>query len=105
MYKPFLKSNKALNEETPNYGWWIEIYTVEPLCIYYFGDFDSIWSAALAKNDYIQDLEQEGAVLISICIKLCKPRKITIFEDELEVSDFKTMPSFYNNLRSIQLQS
>ena len=105
MYKPFLKSNKALNEETLNYGWWIEIYTVEPLCIYYFGDFDSIWSAALAKNDYIQDLEQEGAVLISICIKLCKPRKITIFEDELEVSDFKTMPSFYNNLRSIQLQS
>ena len=105
MYKPFLKSNTALNEETPNYGWWIEIYTVEPLCIYYFGDFDSIWSAALAKNDYIQDLEQEGAVLISIRVKLCRPRKITIFEDELKASDFKTMPACYDNLQLNELRS
>ena len=105
MYKPFLKSNTSLNEETPNYGWWIEIYTVKPLCIYYFGDFDSIWSAVLAKNNYIQDLEQEGAVLMSVCIKLCRPRKITLFEDELEASDFKTMPSCYGiqELRKLKL--
>ena len=98
MYKPFFKSNTILNEKTSNHGWWIEIYTVNPLCLYYFGDFDSIWSAALAKNNYIQDLEQEGAVLVSTSIKLCKPKKITIFEDELRSGNFKTMPACYDNL-------
>ena len=105
MYKPFLKSNTALNEETPKYGWWIEIYTAKPLCVYYFGDFNSIWSAALAKNGYSQDLEQEGAVLISTRIKLCIPRKITIFEDELKASDFKAMATCYDNLQLNKLRS
>ena len=78
-----------LDWETEKLDWWIEICTANPLCIYYFGGFDSSWEALLAKDGYIEDLKQEEAELNSIRIKWCKPRQLTIYGDELEVSDLK----------------
>lgn len=94
MYSTFLE----LNKETEGLDWWIEICTTNPLCIYYFGAFNSSWEATLAKDGYIQDLKQEKAEISAIRIKQCQPRQLTIFGDELKVSDLtviKTAETFW----------
>lgn len=62
--------------------WWVEILTARPCCTYYFGPFGSVCEAILAKPGYLEDLLQEGAEEISVQIKWCRPRELTIFEDE-----------------------
>lgn len=67
-------------------AWWVEIVTEQPKCTYYFGPFLSAKSAEIAQPGYIEDLEQEGTLLIAVVSKQCKPRDLTIFEDELAES-------------------
>lgn len=62
-------------------AWWVEIKTETPRCTYYFGPFLSAAEAQAAKSGYLDDLEQEGAVGISVDIKRCKPTKLTIFDE------------------------
>ena len=69
-----------MNKEPINFGWWITIATAKPICTYYFGVFESKWLAEGAKNDYVQDLHEEGAELIDLQIKQCQPKQLTIFE-------------------------
>lgn len=78
-----------LNKKTEKFDWWIEICTANPLCIYYFGAFDSYQDALLAKDGYIQDLKQEEAELSAVRIKQCKPTQLTIFDEELKVRDLR----------------
>ena len=52
-------------------------------CIYYFGHFTSVQEAEFAQQGYIEDLEQESAQGIDVTIKRCRPKKLTIFEDDL----------------------
>ena len=84
-------TSRELSKETENHNWWIEICTANPFCIYYFGAFDSFWEALLAKSGYIQDLKQEGAELTVINIKQCKPTQLTIFGEELKISNFEVI--------------
>jgi hypothetical protein len=63
-------------------AWWVEIVTKKPDCTYYFGPFASHRDAQLSQLGYIEDLEQERPQLIAIKIKQCKPKELTIFEDE-----------------------
>src|SRR3712207_467994 len=63
-------------------GWWVKIVTKKPDCLYYFGPFASHREAQLSQLGYIEDLEQERPQLIAIEIKQCKPKELTIFEDE-----------------------
>lgn len=68
-------------------NWWVKIITARPLCIYYFGPFESKNNAVLAQPSYIKDLAKEGATEINIQIKWCMPKNLTtFFEDELAKS-------------------
>ena len=67
-----------MNKKVQKSGWWIEIKTDKPRYIYYFGAFDSYWDTISIKNDYIQDLEEEGAKIIDIQIKKCQPEQLTV---------------------------
>ncbi|NJO43732.1 MAG: DUF1816 domain-containing protein [Cyanobacteria bacterium CRU_2_1] len=65
-------------------AWWVEIVTEAPSCIYYFGPFVSVEEAKAAQAGYIEDLEREGAKGIKVAIKRCKPKKLTVFDEEAE---------------------
>ncbi len=59
-------------------AWWIEISTVQPRCIYYFGPFTDAMGAELAAPGYIKDLENESARGIKTRVKRGKPNQLTI---------------------------
>lgn len=82
MSKNLLKLNKIENNEQKKLGWWIEIRTANPSCTYYFGDFYSFTAAASAQSGYIEDLSEEGAKLLAVEIKHCRPKQLTIYENE-----------------------
>ena len=63
--------------------WWVEIVTDSPRCTYYFGPFDTDKEASSNTPGYIEDLESEGAKRVSIRIKRCQPRELTIDEDRV----------------------
>ena len=64
--------------------WWIEISTEVPKCVYFFGPFDSLSEATLLQPGYIEDLKGENAQGISVEIKQCEPKELTIIEEEEE---------------------
>lgn len=49
-----------------------------PACTYYFGSFASPTEAQYAQYGYLEDLEQEGSQGITLQIKSCQPRELTI---------------------------
>lgn len=57
---------------------WVEVTTDAPLCVYYFGPFDTSNEAQVACPGYIEDLKSEGASGIKFLIKRCKPAVLTI---------------------------
>ena len=75
-----------MNQEQPEFGWWLKIVTAKPLCIYYFGVFENQWSAECLKKGYINDLQQEGAEIIEVQIQQCQPKQLTIEEPEIEAN-------------------
>ena len=79
-----MNSSETLEKEQIKIAWWVEIITTKPCCTYYFGSFKSVKEAVFAQDGYIEDLVNEGAQKITVEIKYCNPRKLTIFsEDEL----------------------
>ncbi|AFY96776.1 protein of unknown function (DUF1816) [Chamaesiphon minutus PCC 6605] len=63
-------------------AWWIEIFTAQPKCTYYFGPFDRIWEAETAVSGYLEDLQSELAQGIQAQInKCCQPDLLTIEYD------------------------
>lgn len=66
-----------MNQQIPEFGWWIRISTTNPMYIYYFGVFDSYYEAVRYKNGYIQDLSREGSLIIDIQINRCQPKQLT----------------------------
>ena len=64
--------------ELNEFGWWITILVDKPMYVYYFGVFKSYWEAEYLKKEYAEDLEEEGAEIVGIQIKLCRPKKLTI---------------------------
>lgn len=73
------------------FAFWVEIGTTIPRCTYYFGPFLSKAEAEGAKEGYLEDLLGEGAQGIQVEIKRCKPKKLTIFDENIETSVFKKM--------------
>lgn len=69
---------KTVEKEQIGVAWWVEIFTSNPYCTYYFGPFESRKEAILEQPGYIEDLVDEGALLIAVEIKWCKPRNLTI---------------------------
>lgn len=73
-------------------AWWIELKTESPKCTYYFGPFVSKRGAEKHQSGYIEDLEGEGATIVFLEIKRCKPTILTDYdetEDENQASDQK----------------
>lgn len=66
---------------TANQDWWIEILTVQPHCIYYFGPFQYYQEAETMCPGYIEDLHEEGARIIKTIIKRCNPEQLTVYEE------------------------
>lgn len=63
-------------------AWWIEVITQNPNCTYYFGLFISANSARIEQDGYVEDLSQEGAIIFRIKIKRCRPKVLTICQEE-----------------------
>ena len=63
-------------------AWWVEIVTDKPSCTYYFGPFLSQKEAKLYYPGYIEDLEQEEAVIVSWTIKQYQPKQLTIYQED-----------------------
>jgi hypothetical protein len=65
-------------------AWWIEIFTVQPKCTYYFGPFAGAQEAHVASKGFVTDLEGEFAQGIKIKIdRHCQPDLLTIEHDSL----------------------
>ncbi|PSB59114.1 DUF1816 domain-containing protein [Chamaesiphon polymorphus] len=80
--------SNTLNYCTP--AWWIEIFTAQPKCTYYFGPFDRIWEAETAISGYLEDLHSELAQGIQTKIdKCCQPDLLTIEHDRIDNLKFK----------------
>ncbi|HEY9771224.1 MAG TPA: DUF1816 domain-containing protein [Coleofasciculaceae cyanobacterium] len=62
--------------------YWIEVTTMQPHCIYYFGPFDNYREAKRSQGGYIEDLIEEKANGISVKIQRCLPTNLTITEEE-----------------------
>ncbi len=78
---------QTIEKEPMEMHWWIEIFSTQPCCTYYFGPFESDQQAFLDQDGYIEDLVNEGAQGITVQIKWCKPKELTIFaKDELAQS-------------------
>ncbi len=59
--------------------WWIEISTDLPHCIYYFGPFENEVEAIEAEAGYVEDLKQEGVVIIQVTMmKRPTPEQLTV---------------------------
>ncbi len=70
------ESQKSI-EPSSQLPWWVEISTKSPHCLYYFGPFDSFAEAQSHKPGYVDDLEKEGALGITVEIKQCQPVILT----------------------------
>ncbi len=59
-------------------AWWVEVFTAQPKCTYYFGPFAKVEEAIGAASGYVEDLEDEAAQGIQTQVKRCKPHQLTI---------------------------
>ncbi|MGF1492263.1 MAG: DUF1816 domain-containing protein [Microcoleaceae cyanobacterium] len=59
-------------------AFWIKIETEYPACTYYFGPFLIACEAEAHRAGYIEDLEQEKAVIQQVTVEQCKPTQLTI---------------------------
>ncbi len=77
---PIIPQPKVIPEQNPEpSAWWVRISTTQPEVIYYFGPFDNFEEAKDSQGGYIEDLEQEKAVGISVEILWCSPVNLTVF--------------------------
>jgi hypothetical protein len=74
------QSTTLLNpmKEAFPFAWWLEIFTRNPNCIYYFGPFDSSNEAEMSQLGYIEDLTEEGAEVLTVKIKWYQPTRLDI---------------------------
>lgn len=61
---------------------WVIITTKQPNCTYYFGPFGNYAEADRMQDGYLEDLIEEKASGISVKIKRCLPKMLTIVEGE-----------------------
>lgn len=62
--------------------WWVKIETRTPPCVYYFGPFASYEEAQTHEAGYVADLEEEGAVGLTISLEQGDPKELTIYDED-----------------------
>ncbi|VEP16901.1 hypothetical protein H1P_510004 [Hyella patelloides LEGE 07179] len=82
--KPSMEKHsfQPVDENPSQLSWWVQITTISPSCIYYFGPFEHQTEATVAQYEYIQDLLEEKAKGIDIEITKTKPEVLTIYEED-----------------------
>jgi hypothetical protein len=65
----------------PAQPWWVKVMTEMPHCTYYFGPFESNDEAELRRSGYIEDLEEEGAKIVSVSVWQGQPRTLTVIKE------------------------
>ena len=70
---PWIKQSQLL--------WWLEIKTAKPYCLYCFGPFANPQEARLHQAGYVEDLLEEQTEGITIKLKQCQPKELTICSD------------------------
>lgn len=70
--------NRLSSSEQFELGWWIEIITKQPNCIYYFGPFSEWLEAESSLSGYQEDLAAEGSEEIQWKYKYFQPKELTI---------------------------
>lgn len=71
---------------------WVKVKTDSPHCTYYFGPFLNCSEAENEKPGYLEDLQLEGAQVVAVSVKRCKPTKLTVY-DELAEPPAKSLRS------------
>ena len=74
-----------MNQQIPEFGWWIKILTSRPMYVYYFGAFNSYYEAVRYKDGYVRDLIQEGSFIMDIQINRCQPKQLTICVEPVSI--------------------
>lgn len=83
-------------------AWWIEIFTAQPKCTYYFGPFAGAWEAEVASIGFVEDLENEFAQGIQMQIdRRCQPDLLTIEHDLVESSPPRAGETNFNSIESL----
>jgi Domain of unknown function (DUF1816) len=76
--------------KTSELRWWLEVRTINPLCIYFFGPFENQSEAESSQESFVQDLESENAWVLYSNVKLDNPRQLTIDATELHIDDLRS---------------
>jgi hypothetical protein len=84
----FTKHNP--NTNTSELRWWLEVRTINPICIYFFGPFEHQSEAESSQEGFFQDLESENAWVLYSNVKLDNPRQLTIDATELHIDDLRS---------------
>lgn len=77
--KPLTDSEIESEDRESKLAWWLEIITAIPQTTYYFGPFETAEEAQQSQGGYLEDLQQEDAQEITVQVKWCKPKQLTIF--------------------------
>jgi Domain of unknown function (DUF1816) len=64
--------NRLASRTTSDLNWWVEIKTIDPRCIYYFGPFQCEGEALAYYPGYVEDLVAKGAENLEVSIKRCQ---------------------------------
>jgi hypothetical protein len=72
-------------------GWWIEIFSAQPPCLYFFGPFNSDREAQASQAGFVQDLIHEGAQGLAVRLQWCQPSELTV-TDRSEAIHFWEFP-------------
>ena len=63
-------------------NWWLEIRTVIPPCVHYFGPFLTKEDARVSEYGYVEDLLKEKAHGITVEIKqFDNPKELAVFKN------------------------
>jgi Domain of unknown function (DUF1816) len=89
MLKMTLSTTHNNNTGTSGSNWWLEIGTVNPRCLYFFGPFEDQLEAESSKEGFSQDLEGENARVRCSKVKFCQPRQLTLDGNELTIHNLK----------------
>ncbi|MEB3175622.1 MAG: DUF1816 domain-containing protein [Cyanobacteriota bacterium] len=90
-------------KESVDFGWWLNISTRIPCVTYYFGPFASREQANQQMSGYLEDLEQEGAVGISVTVQETQPQNLTILDDIESLQENQDF--FYQQLKQALILS
>ncbi|NJM74661.1 MAG: DUF1816 domain-containing protein [Acaryochloridaceae cyanobacterium RU_4_10] len=83
--------------KTSELRWWLEVRTINPICIYFFGPFENQSEAESSQEGFFQDLESENAWVLYSDIKLYNPHRLTIDANELLLDDLDDLKFFQND--------